>query len=484
MVEFGIIDEWEPASGRLVSWRASPGSVAHARSAPAHPTPPSHQQEDYLRSVYRDVRRRGLCVVTAELPGTLDRVLMTRAINAFLLRHDTFRSRFAIGPDGEISRHTVASGVVEFVSTDHGRRDAAAIRAHVRYETPGPFEWDCFTFGTVEREHTTTVYIAIDHLHTDGVAQYISCFDLARQYALAAGGAAVALPQPASHLAYCDRERRYTAGLSRFSPGVMKWVELVRGNDGELPSFSLDLGRADSDGNRSAHRTIQLFDSSGAAHFEQACRVSGGGFAAGIFAAAAMTERELIGSDYFFGMTPINTRTSPAEFLSVGWYASLVPVAFPMGRDASFARLVTCAQHAYESGSRLASVPFHRVLELLSADDGITVQRGWSTPMISYIDTRDFAGNEYFDAFSGGVYGGGEATSEVLVWINRMPDETLLSVIFPDTEVAHASVRRYVDVLKSVFAGVAAATSDTIESFVSVATAVVVLGDSVQDHLH
>lgn len=455
MVDFGIVEQWVPAAGRLVSWRASRESVTRAASAPVDPTPPSHQQEEYLRSVHRDIRRRGLCVATAEVPGTLDRTAMTRAINAFLFRHDTFRSWFTVGPGGEVVRHSVAPEDIEFVATDSGVRDGVAIRELVQQQTPGPDRWDCFTFGIVERACSTTVYLAIDHLHTDGVAQHISCFDLARLYALEVGGQPVGLPAAASYLEYCARQRGYSSGLSRASPGVVRWVELVRGNDGELPSFPLDLGRQPHRHHRGAHRTIRLFDASGAARFEQVCRDNGASFVGGVFAAAALTERDLVGSDYYFGMTPISARMSPSELVSVGWYATLVPVAFPVSRNAPFSRLAKSAQHAYESGCGLASVPFQRVMELVSAEDGVTVRRGWTTPMLSYVDARGFAGNELFDATAVAIYGGGEATDEVHLWINRLPAGTFASVIFPDTAVAHESVQRYLAVLQSILVEVA-----------------------------
>ncbi|MFI7670147.1 hypothetical protein [Nocardia sp. NPDC049526] len=49
MVDFGLIDEWNPPPGRLVTWVAAPESVARAAQAPVHLAPPSHQQEQYLR---------------------------------------------------------------------------------------------------------------------------------------------------------------------------------------------------------------------------------------------------------------------------------------------------------------------------------------------------------------------------------------------------------------------------------------------------
>ncbi|MFI2232288.1 condensation domain-containing protein [Nocardia testacea] len=457
MVEFGLIDEWEPAAGQLTSWVASPESVARARRAPVHPAPPSHQQEQYLRLADQhaaaEFRYSGLCVVTAEIPaGELDRDAMTRAVNAFLLRHDTFRTWFRIGADDTIERHLVPPEDVEFVPVDCGRVDnPRTVREHVQKTTPGPFDWDCFTFGVIERAESTTVYLAVDHLHTDGFGQYLSGFDLALLYAREVWPEAPDMLAPtASYLDYCTTERAYTGQMSLTSPGVRKWLELISGNEGSLPSFPLDLGRRTDTYNRSAHRTVTLFDESTALRFEQRCRGNGAEFVGGIFAAAALTERELIDSDYYFGMTPVSTRSSPAERASVGWYVTLLPVAFPLA-TASFDRVVRLAQHAYENGLRLAPTSFQRVVELLPADSELDLEPGWSCPMISYVDARELLGNEFFDTAKCGLYANRAASEQVLIWINRLATETTLSAIYPDTPIAHDSVERYVRTLKAVF---------------------------------
>ncbi|MFI6213904.1 condensation domain-containing protein [Nocardia brasiliensis] len=464
MIDLGLIGEWNPPPGRLVTWVATPAAVAGAATAPAHPAPPSHQQEEYLRLADRhaaaDFRYSGLCLVTAEIPtGEIDYAAMTRSINAFLLRHDTFRTWFALEPDGTVRRHLVPEEVVDFAPIDYGELDdAAAIREHVQKTTPGPFQWDCFSFGAIAHGDSTTVYLAVDHLHTDGLGQYLSCADLAYLYAREAWQVGDLLDPTASYLEYCCAERELTARLRLTSPGVQKWLELIRGNDGELPSFPLDLGKRTDGYNRSAHRTSTLLTEAEARRFEQVCRSHGAEFAGGIFAAAALAEAELTGSDYYFGMTPISTRTTPAERTSVGWYVALVPVAFPIATP-TFTRVVTIAQRAYENGIRLAPTPFHRVLELLPADTDIRVRPGWTAPMISFVDARDFVGHEFFDLVHGGIFANRAASEEVLVWINRMPSETTLSVIYPDTPVAHQSVRRYVEAMRTIFAAVAGRSS-------------------------
>src|SRR5690606_10592398 len=112
------------------------------------------------------------------------------------------------------------------------------------------------------------------------------------------------LSPAASYLDYCTAERAYTERMTLASPGARKWLELIRGNDGKLPSFPLDLGRRTDVYNRSAHRTVTVFDEAAASRFERRCRANGAEFVGGIFAAAALVERELADSDYYFGMTP------------------------------------------------------------------------------------------------------------------------------------------------------------------------------------
>ncbi|MBF6235430.1 acyltransferase, partial [Nocardia farcinica] len=93
--------------------------LERAQQAPVHPAPPSLQQEQYLRLADRhahaEFRFSGLCLVTAEIPiADLDRDAMTRVIHQFLLRHDTFRTWFAIAPGGVVRRHLVPEDAVEF----------------------------------------------------------------------------------------------------------------------------------------------------------------------------------------------------------------------------------------------------------------------------------------------------------------------------------------------------------------------------------
>ncbi len=459
MVNFGFFDDWHPQPGRLTSWSVSPDALTAMLAAPPHPIPPSFQQQEYLRTTARGARTgqraSRLCMISFDIPGSPDIEAMTRAVTAFVRRHDTFSSRFVVEPDGRVVRHVLAPESIELRPADHGVfSDSAAVRWHVQDTTPDALHWNCFSFGVIARQGSFTVYASVDHLHTDGVAQALTCVDLLTLY----GGELSATPLPLApvdgHLAHCARERAHNATLTLSSPGVGTWLKLLRRNGGQMPSFPLYVGSGTSGYSRGAQRTMQLFTEPEAVRFEQVCGGNEGRFPGGLFAALALTEAEMTGNDWHFILTPANTRGTAGENGSVGYYTNLVPIAFDVPTDASFTTLVAAAQDAVDRAKELTDVSAHRVLELAPPDSGLRVRPGWAAMMLSYVDVRKIAGAEMFDRINGGLFANRAAAGEVHVWINRFPDVTTLSVLFPDTAEAYEAVERYVETLTSITASI------------------------------
>ncbi|MFI6173877.1 condensation domain-containing protein [Nocardia sp. NPDC051052] len=462
MVSFGFIEEWVPAPGRLTSWTATPQSLESARRAPIHSIPPSHQQEQYLRALHRDAAAgfggSRLCMVSFTIPGSPDYAAWTRTFTAFLRRHDTFRSWFSVEDDGSVARHVTPPTDIHYLPTEHGAlADSAAIRAHVEMQTPSALWWDCCSFGVIEHEDSFTVYAGVDHLHTDGVAQALTCVDLLMLYGNELSGGKLE-PQPvAGHLAYSERERRSSAELTARSPQIRTWLELLRRNGGDVPHFPADLSVGAERFVRGAQRTVHLMDEADALRFEEVCLANGARFTGGLFAVAALVEAEMSGADWYFGLTPVNTRRAPGEAGSVGWYTSLIPVEFGVDGADSFAALVSRAQEAYDRGKDLTDVSLHRALELAPPELGIRAKLGWTARMLSYVDVRKIPGVEMFDQINGGMYASRGMSRDVYIWINRFNDITQLSMLFPDTPPAHAAIERYIAATRTVFAAVAAA---------------------------
>lgn len=460
MVNFGLINEWEPNPGRLTSWVASLASITDANRAPAHPVPPSHQQEEYLRTAARNedagFRFSRLCLVAFDFAAPLNTPAMTEAINGFLRRHDTFHSWFSAEPDGSVVRHVVDPSVFDFVPTVHGDKDSPdEIRIHVEAETPGPFSWDCYTFGAIEHGDGFTFYAAFDHLVTDGISAALTVVELLQLYATAAFGADNTLAEVGSYIDYCERERAGSAELTLDSPHVKRWIELVRANGGGLPTFPLELGVSSDGYARTAHLSTPLFSEDHAERFATVCRDNGASFVAGVLTVAALASHEFTGQEKYFGLTPKSTRSTPAELNSVGWFTSLIPVPLRIGADTTFTSVVGAAQTSYEAGKELTDVSFHRVLQLVEPASGVNVPPGWSVPMVSYIDVRKLPGVEVFDALNAGLFGNRGSSEEVFLWINRFTDETTISLLFPGTDEARQATKLYVDRLIEIFTTIA-----------------------------
>ena len=459
MVSFGLIGDWKPKSGRVTTWKPTADIIDVVHSAPPHPVPPSHIQEEYLKSAYRNrnsgFRFSRLCLVTFDIFSPLDADAMTRAINTFVRRHDTFASWFSTDDDGVV-RHVTDPAIIELAPVEHGIfEDQEALRLHVQDTTPGPPNWDCFSFGVVDRGDEFTVYAAVDHLDTDGISQALTVFELRSLYLDAVEGTLDVGPCLGSYLDYCAREREASATLTLESPEIRQWIDLVRSNGGDLPSFALPLDAHSQKYTRSEVTMLPLFDHEEAVQFDDACERVGAKFTGGIFAAAAIAEYELVGRESYLGLTPKSTRSTPGEFGAIGWFSSLVPVHFNVAGALSFTHLAGAAQRAFETGKLLADVSYHRVLQLVTPECGITTEPGWSAPMISYVDVRKLPGADIVSSINGGLFGNQGSSDEVYMWINRFEEATGATFMYPGTDVARESIQRYYAKISEIFLSVA-----------------------------
>jgi len=62
-------------------------------------------------------------------------------------------------------------------------------------------------------------------------------------------------------------------------------------------------------------------------------------------------------------MTPIDKRSSPEEYMTVGWFTGQVPFTVPVDPN-SFEETARATQASFDENLELANVPFDRVLEL------------------------------------------------------------------------------------------------------------------------
>lgn len=477
MVALGPISEWNPGTGPVITWTASAATRQAVATAPADDLPATFQQRSHLLSAFcgrqfgRPMAR--LMVVAWDIPGVCDIAAMTEAIGIHVRRHDTYHSAFDVC-DGVITRRTLADTEwIGFTASLAGVMGPEQIREHVLSTTPGTLEWDCFTFGVVQKADHFTVYASIDHLHIDGMSAGIIYCDIHTTYAALTSGRPVELPPTGGYRDYSAHQQASIAAMTLQSNGIRDWIDFARDIDGQWPSFPLPLGDNSATG-AGSFVEIELLGAAQTEAFDTACRAAGARFSGGVLACAGLAEHRLTGTDTYYGFTPSDTRTPDAENMCVGWFASLFPVTVPVA-DGDFPSAARAAQASFDSSRHLAEVPFERVAQLASLDElGIKLPTK-SSMMVSYIDVRKIPCVESFTQSNFGAYGDQLSHGGVNMWINRHADATTVTVSLPDTAEAHESVRRYLGVLKAVFAEAAGRTEawiDTINAHANTAALV------------
>lgn len=457
MVAMKPIHDWVGEPGAVISWHPSKATLAKVKDAPVSDVPVSYQQAQHLLA-YRKHEASGtdmarLNIPSWDIPGRCDVRAMTHVINAYLRRHDTFHSWFEYA-DGGIVRHTVANPRdIKFTPTEHGEMSAAQWREHI-LATASPWQWDCFHIGIIQRDDHFTVYISVDHVHTDAMFMGLAFVEIHMMYnTLVEGAAPLKLPEPGSYDTYCREQHAYVSALTTESPEVRGWIDFLQHNGGTLPTFPLPLGDPSVPYTGDVI-TIQLLDNEQGDRFEQACIAAGARFSGGVFACGAIANCAITGDDVYRVITPTTTRRTPAEFMTTGWFTGLVPITVPVDTDA-FGETARAAQESFDSGLDLAHVPIERVLELGAESHGLRAPDA-GVPMLSYLDVGLLSPGVIaeWQRLNGTIYSDSRSAYQVGMWVNRVEQETTVTAAFPSNPIARESVVRYLQAMKAVYLSV------------------------------
>ncbi|HZC91216.1 MAG TPA: condensation domain-containing protein [Mycobacterium sp.] len=456
----GSLDEWTVAPGSVTSWRPTAPAAAKVRHAPVSAVPISYMQGQHLRN-YTERTTAGLnfsrqIIASCDVPGHCDVSAMDQALNAYLRRHDTFRSWFEDAGDGHFIRHSVTDPAdVEFEPVNHGHMTVDEIHAHV-VGIPNPLEWGCFTFGIIQGESHFTFFAAMDHVHGDATLIGTTMLEANGMYsALSSGGQALELPDAGSFDDFCTREREFTSTLTVDSPGVQAWIDFAENNNGGFPEFPLPLGDP-SDSDKSYMASELLMDPAQTERFESACTGAGARFVGGLFACLALVEHEFTGALTYYGLTPRDSRTAADNFMTQGWFTGLIPITVPVAA-ASFTEAAGAAQTSFDSGLDMARVPYYRVLELAPwlkwPEPNFPVSNflhGGAAPLNAILAAGDLGLADNI-----GIYPDGRFSYQLTIYVFRYGEGTVMAIMYPDNPVALKSVTRYMEAMKSVCVRVA-----------------------------
>jgi len=381
---------------------------------------------------------------------------MDHAVNAYLRRHDTFRSWFEQSDHGDFIRHAIEDpDDIEFVPVEHGHMTVDEIHAHV-VDIPSPLEWGCFTFGVIQNENHFAFFAAMDHVHGDATLIGTTMMEANGMYsAMSASGQTLALPDAGSFDDFCTREREFTSTLTLDSPGVRAWIEFAENNDGGFPEFPLPLGNPQKS-TSSQMASELLMDAAQTERFEAACVAAGSRFVGGLFACLGLVEHEFTGALTYYGLTPRDSRTGGDNFMTQGWFTGLIPITVPIAAT-SFNEAAYAAQVSFDSGLDMARVPFYRVLELAPwlkwPQPNFPVSNflhGGAAPLNAIL-----AAGEMGLANNIGIYPDGRFSYQLTIYIFRYGEGTAMAIMHPDNPVAEKSVTRYMEAMRSVSVRVA-----------------------------
>jgi hypothetical protein len=479
-LHLNLITHWTPAPGRVVEWTVPKRAAEAAAGAPVHPAAPATIQERHLRRAAANARRGenqspwiGLAF---DIDAKLDEQAMGRAIAKYVLRHETLASWFGFeDPAGDpadyanqMVRHVVPAEAVEFepravdvAQTPEAIRDYVTRRFA---SATSALRWPSVVFGAVAQapraggSESFTVFHAADHAHTDLMSMTQTFVELCELYAAEVEGRAANLPPAGSYVEFSKAERERADSLSASSPEVQAWLGHLQRIGGAMPTFPLDLGTAA--GPRPAIGTrVDLLGGADSNRFAEVCKAHGGNFVGGLFAALAITERELAGRSQYFALSPMSTRNTPELMWSQGWYINLIPVAVPTAESAAFTDLVAPAQASFRSGKELGAVSVQQAIDAMAGSKAARIGTDFAglavPPIVSYMDGRLLAKSEDYATRRGTGLVGGKDTSIATMWVTRMANGTSIHISHPDTPEAHASVQRYSTRLAAIMAAVA-----------------------------
>jgi len=463
------LTEWLPKPGELIEFVPTAATLNAAAATPASPIPPSFIQEFHIRywrerRVDSDPDRpdvRTELSLAFRIDEPLDRAALRAAFTAFLHRHDSLRCWFDVD-DTTMTRHQIDADAVALETVVVGGFDSGEAlrdRLGARFRAPDPTAWPAFACGAIDHgADGFTVYYSIDHAYSDGASLVAVLFELHQLYTAHAAGREPALPPVGGYSEYARRERALVAAEP---PELEQLANILAGNADRMRPTPWDLGLAPGEFGDSTGLRFDVLTGAECEAFGAACEAGGGSYAAGIYAAIALTELELDGRTRYLGLNVVGTRDDPQFRFTQGWFVNLVPVTFEVGAAASFRDLVGRARTAVSETKPLASIPLLAAMARAAETTGreLPPVRDW--PWVSYMDMRMISGAILEQSLPGlgeihGLGSSARISQPSPLWFNREHDRVHVAVMFPDTARARESVTGYLERLRTILRTVAA----------------------------
>ncbi|MFD8479308.1 condensation domain-containing protein [Kitasatospora sp. NPDC059673] len=397
--------------------------------------------------------------VTFEVEGPLDRAALESALRFLVQRHQVLRCEFQ-RLLGDLSCAVHRPEDIELESVHMGEFDTSQ---EVHAFLSGSFqkhidtlEWPPYTMGAVVRDAgPTTVYLAFDHIVSDGMSMPNVVRDVQIAYAAYRAGKHPDLPPAGSYLDFGREQRHRYASIAVDDDRLTYWKSFIARNDGFFPQFPLDLGTEPGRLYPPVNESATLLDGHQAAALEARCQGAGGKLFMGLFAAVAIALREEGGPDLYRALMPLSERGRGTWRDSLGWFVNTLPIEFSVARDLDFPQLLAGVRDGFSTMMESLDVPFVRAWELLAPEH--FTGRCWPFPVnfLSYIDMRKCPGAEHHDRWRPMAHVWVSRVNGTTSWFQRDADGLHINSIYVDLPQAHRTMARLQHTLRETLLAMA-----------------------------
>lgn len=437
----------EPGHVLEVRLRSTRADVSEPEAAQQH-REASFNQDKHLTAAI-DARRdndpiASWVAATFDLPGPLDRAALESALLYLARRHEVLRCEFR-KLAGDVSCSALAPDEMAVDHRDIGHIGTSEeLRNHIfTFFVNGidTLDWPLIVMGAVQRDTHTTVFVAYDHLVSDGLSGPIVVHDMTTAYTAYAAGREPELPQAGSYVEFGDAQRHKYAELEADDPRLDYWRDFKERNGGFFPAFPLDLGVEPGMLYPTANETDKLLDHEEAEALDMHCRVAGGRISLAVLASIAIAQRRAGGPDVYRGLAPVSERGRGSWQYSMGWFVNTVPIELSVSADKNFVEVIKSADEAFQDMLANAEVPFVKAWHLLAPE--LANLRAWpyAVNFFSYIDFRKALGGERLPEWNAKTHVWASHSNGICYWFHRNVDGLYASTIFVDTPQAHETKR-------------------------------------------
>lgn len=455
-MKFTELSDYPVPAGTVTLW--TPTTDADPAGWQADPRPFTHDQTALAARSVADVEGAENCWLGAvfEIEDSLDPDTLRSCLCAWLTRHEALYSGIdAEAPDPDHPRRTyrgrhldVRDDVVGDIATPES---VTALLTETFGARLAPTRWPHCLIATIAATGRSgfAVVFAADHMVMDAYSIMLSMSEIRRLYLAARRGLDAGLPAVGSHLDFSAHDRTIGRGLTADHPAVARWREFLDRSE-DYPEFGLPLVRPRLETGRPRRAPRQRGVSEFVATDESATflsatsRAAGHGTQTAVFAALAVTYREMTGRDTLRVTMPMHTRHEARYAGSVGWYVGLAPLEIDLTSATTFADALTATAAGIDAVRHLPAFPYQRIVELLETG-------GEPEFVVSYLDVRHVPGASEWDAARAQILrGSSRSDREVYMWIARVPSGMTLSARYPGHDPADDSIRGFVATYSSV----------------------------------